>query len=371
MNKKAIVVGGGFAGCTAANILKARGFDCTIIEKSGLLGGGVRTFFYHGHPYTFGPHHLLVDVDKMYIYDYYSKYVDFYELDHYNMTYVGQDDAFYTFPIHNDDVQEMPDSEKIYSELNDSQNAEPTNFEDYWIGLVGNTLYDKFINKYSKKMWGVKNNKEIDEVTFSFKNKKEDNLKKGSKKCFDGKKNVYYPVHKDGYNRYFDICADGCNVLLNTAPERIDPIKKEVLISGETMSCDVLVSTVSPDMLFDFQYGELPYMGRDFMKLILPIERVTPEPYYFIHYANDEPFTRVFEYKLLTRHKSKNTLLGIEFPSKKNKLYPYPIKSEIARAKKYLDLLPDDVFSIGRSGKYFYDNQDMIIKDCLELFSKL
>ena len=34
MNKKAIVVGGGFAGCTAANILKARGFDCTIIEKS-------------------------------------------------------------------------------------------------------------------------------------------------------------------------------------------------------------------------------------------------------------------------------------------------------------------------------------------------
>ena len=159
--------------------------------------------------------------------------------------------------------------------------------------------------------------------------------------------------------------------MLNTAPERIDPIKKEVLISGEKMSCDVLVSTVSPDMLFDFQYGELPYMGRDFMKLILPIERVTPEPYYFIHYANDEPFTRVFEYKLLTRHKSKNTLLGIEFPSKKNKLYPYPIKSEIARAKKYLDLLPDDVFSIGRSGKYFYDNQDMIIKDCLELFSKL
>ena len=75
----------------------------------------------------------------------------------------------------------MPDSEKIYSELNDSQNAEPTNFEDYWIGLVGNTLYDKFINKYSKKMWEVKNNKEIDEVTFSFKNKKEDNLKKGSK----------------------------------------------------------------------------------------------------------------------------------------------------------------------------------------------
>ena len=105
--------------------------------------------------------------------------------------------------------------------------------------------------------------------------------------------------------------------MLNTAPERIDPIKKEVLISGEKMSCDVLVSTVSPDMLFDFQYGELPYMGRDFMKLILPIERVTPEPYYFIHYANDEPFTRVFEYKLLTRHKSKTRFWELSFHRRK------------------------------------------------------
>ena len=63
--------------------------------------------------------------------------------------------------------------------------------------------------------------------------------------------------------------------------------------------------------------------------------------------------------------------MGIEFPSKNNKLYPYPILSEIAKAKKYLDLLPDDVYSIGRMGNYHYDNQDMIIKECLTHFSNL
>ena len=44
---------------------------------------------------------------------------------------------------------------------------------------------------------------------------------------------------------------------------------------------------------------------------------------------------------------------------------------EINKAKKYKDLLPDDVYSIGRMGNYHYDNQDMIIKECLNYFSNL
>ena len=369
--KKALIIGGGFAGCTAANILKERGFKCKIFEKSDVLGGGVITHFYHGHPYTFGPHHLLVDVDKMYIYDYYSKYLDFWQMDHHNMTYVGSDDAFYTFPIHSDEISLMPDNELIQNELNESVDKDPVNFEDYWMARVGPTLYNKFINTYSKKMWDVPNNKIIDEVTFSFKNKKEDNLKSGSKKCFDGKKNVYYPTNHDGYNKYFDICVEGVEVHYGCNIDNIDIDKRKISANGEWHDGDIIVSTISPDILYDFQFGVLPYMGRDFLKIILPVERVTPEPYFFMHFANDEPYTRIFEYKLLTRHKSKNTLLGIEFPSKSNKLYPYPILSEIAKAKKYLDLMPDYVYSIGRMGKYYYDNQDMIIKDCLQLFSKI
>ena len=107
------------------------------------------------------------------------------------------------------------------------------------------------------------------------------------------------------------------------------------------------------------------------MKIILPIERITPEPYFFIHYANDEPYTRVFEYKLLTGYKSPHTLIIVETPSFNNKLYPYPILSEINKAKKYLGKLPDDVYSIGRMGKYHYDNMDVIITDCMEIFKNI
>jgi len=372
MSKKAIILGGGFAGCTAANFLKQKGIDVKIYEKSNLLGGGCRTFFYNGHPYTLGPHHLLIDIEDTYVYDYMAKYLDLRKMDHYNMSYVAQDEAFYTFPIHKDEVDLMPDKSKIHSELEDlPDSGVAKNFDEFWRWSIGDTLYNKFMNGYSKKMWKIKNNTQLDEFTFSFKNKREDALKTGSKKCFDGKKNVYYPTEYEGYNSYFDTCVDGCAVYLNTPVEKFDINNKKVYVQGEWQHADIIVNTLSLDLIYDYHFGELPYVGRDFLKIILPIEKITPYPYLFIHYAGDEPYTRIFEYKLLTQYKSPHTMLGIETPSNNNKLYPYPVLSEVEKANKYIGLMPDDVYTIGRMGKYHYDNMDMIIKDCFKLFSEI
>ena len=370
--KKAIIIGGGFAGCTAAHFLKIRNFDVTLYEQSGVLGGGCRTFFYHGHPYTYGPHHFLVDVDQALPLDYLKEFLDLREHIHYNMTYVAGDRNFYTYPIHADEVQQMPDSEQIGRELSELPGAfEANNFDEFWKGTVGDTLYNKFINNYSKKMWKVEDNRELDEFTFSFKNKKEDSLKHGSKKCFDGKKTVWYPIASDGYNSYFDKCVIDCRVVFKKKLENFDIEQKKIRVDGDWQTADVIVSTISPDDLMNQRYGKLAYVGRDFLKLILPVKRITPPPYYFIHYANDELYTRVFEYKLLTRYESPHTLIIIETPSFNNRLYPYPIIAEIEKAKKYLAELPDGVFSIGRMGKYHYDNMDVIIKECFELFKNI
>ena len=50
------------------------------------------------------------------------------------------------------------------------------------------------------------------------------------------------------------------------------------------------------------------------------------------------------------------------------KHYPLPIKSEQAKAKKYFDLMPDGVFSIGRAGSYDYN---IDIDDCIEQSIKI
>lgn len=367
--KTAVIVGGGFSGCVMAQMLTEKGFKCTVIEAGPFLGGGCHTFFYNGHPYTIGPRHVLIPNDKMFIWDYMSRFLTLRELQHHSLTYVEQDQRFYTYPIHEDEIETMPDRDKIRAELASKGDvSQSKDFEEYWVNSVGQTLYDKFVNTYSKKMWGLRNNKEIDDFGFSPKGVA---LKSGSKVCFEGSRVIAYPTEHDGFNSFFQRCVEGCRVIQNTPVRRFDLENKRVLAGEEWISGDVVINTASLDLVFDYCYGEQRYIGRDFIKVILPCERVTPDPYYFLYYAGNEPFTRVVEYKLLTGYKSPDTLIGIEFPSDKNKLYPYPVKADIAQAARYMELFPKDCYTIGRMGKYHYDNMAVVIEDAFELMKRV
>ena len=97
-----------------------------------------------------------------------------------------------------------------------------------------------------------------------------------------------------------------------------------------------------------------------------------PEDVFFLYYPNEnEQQTRVVEFKKLTRHKSPNTLITMEVPSMKNKLYPTMIKSEVDKAQKYIDALPENIKSVGRMGTYRYVDIDDIILQGLEFKKNL
>ena len=357
--KTALVIGGGFAGCaTAHHLTLLGGWNITIVEAAHFLGAGVRTHLYGGHPYTFGPRHFLTQNEA--IYHFLNKYVPLRRCaDHRFWTYVEGDGQFYDFPIHRDDVARMPDREKIENELR-CRNvvAEAKNLEEYWIRSVGKTLYEKFIEQYSKKMWLIEDNKEIDTFNWSPKGVA---LKEGPRACWDTAISAY-PCAPDGYNQYFDIASQGTTVLLSTTIQEYDIPHKRVKLAGEWRTFDVIVNTISPDILFRFAFGELPYIGRDFHKIVLPLEHCFPEHVYFLYYANEEEFTRIVEYKKFTQHRAPTTLIGLEIPSLNNKHYPLPIKSVQAKAQRYLNLMPEGVFSIGRAGSYRYD---VDIDDCI------
>ena len=107
--KKVLIIGGGFAGCaTAHELSKLDNLDVTLVEKSSYLGAGVRTFFYGGHPYTFGPRHFLTRNKE--VYDYLNKIVPLRSCsEHEFLTYVEQDNQFYHYPLNVLDVEKMPD----------------------------------------------------------------------------------------------------------------------------------------------------------------------------------------------------------------------------------------------------------------------
>mgnify|MGYP001355005627 CR=1 FL=1 len=358
---KILIIGGGFAGCAAAEMLsRIKGVDIKILEKSNFLGAGVRTFFYGGHPYTYGPRHFLTQ--KKETYDYLKKFLNLKSCKHHQFkSYVENDNQFYNYPINQTDIDKMPDSKKIRSEIKKQKNVHLSkNLEEFWIRSVGKTLFGKIINDYNKKMWLVDNCKKIDTFKWSPKGY---TIKSGKAAAFDNWISCY-PTHKDGYNRFFDkiLKYKNIKVLFKQNIKKINLNKKKIVSNKRNFTYDILINTISPDTLFNFKFGELKFIGRDLHKIVFPTENVFPKDVFFLYYPNKEKFTRLVEYKKFTRHKSKTSLVGMEIPSMNGKYYPLPISSEQKKANKYFSKMPKWVYSIGRAGTYRYE---VDMDDCI------
>jgi len=360
---KILIIGGGFAGCASARILsRHKQFKIDLVEQSKFLGAGVRTQFYGGHPYTFGPRHFLTHNKD--VFNYLNKIVPMRSCaDHQFITYVEKDNQFYNYPMHMDDIKKMPDKKKIYSELkkkNITKIKNSKNMEDYWINSVGKTLYNKTIKNYNKKMWLVNDNKIIDTFNWSPKGA---TIKSGPRAAWD-KAISAYPKKENGYNDFFDkLNKKKIKIYTNSKIKVSNIRKKTFFINGKMKKYDIVITSISPDFFFNYKHGQLKFIGRDFHKIVLPVKEAFPKNVYFLYYANKERFTRLVEYKKFTKHKSKTTLIGMEIPSKNGKHYPLPFKKEIKRAQKYLKSFPEWYFSIGRAGTYRYE---VDIDDCIE-----
>ena len=362
MKKKVLIVGGGMAGCASAHVLgNKKSFDITLIEKSSFLGAGVRTFTYAGHPYTFGPRHILTQSKE--VFNYINKITPLRKIDMNYLSFIEEDNQFYNFPLHFDDIKKMPDKKKIKKELKNRnlikiKNAK--NLEDYWINSIGKTLYCKFLDKYNKKMWQV-SNKLIDTFGWSPKGA---TIKSGPRKAWQTSI-CAYPKKLNGYNDFFDKIYNYKNVKikLNTDFEVHNLKQKSFYINGKIKKFDIVISTISPDFYYKKKRNTLKYIGRDFHKIVMPSQNVLPKNVSFLYYTNDETFTRIVEFKKMTLHKSKTSLIGLEIPSRNGKHYPLPFKKEINKAFGFINNFPRWFFSIGRAGTYRYA---VDMDDCVE-----
>ena len=157
-------------------------------------------------------------------------------------------------------------------------------FEQYWIASGGETLYSKFVQNYNKKMWMIDDNRQFDTFTWSPKGVA---LKDGPRAAWDVAISGY-PYDPNGYDKYFDIATANARVLLNTSVDIFDIQSKKVFHSGDWHYYDLIVNTISPCNLFDKCFGELPFVGRDLLKFVLPTKYAFPDNVYFIYFAGTE-----------------------------------------------------------------------------------
>jgi UDP-galactopyranose mutase len=359
--KKILIIGGGFAGCSSAEMIsKIPNTKISLIEKGKFLGAGVRTFFQGGHPFTFGPRHFLTQDIRAY--NYLKKFLKLRDVSYHKfISYIRQDDNFYNYPLNIKDLEKMPDKKKIKAEIRKVKNVEKSkNLEEFWVRSIGKTLFGKTIENYNKKMWQVDSCKKIDTFKWSPKGYA---LKKGKEAAYDDWISMY-PTEKDGYNKYFDQIKriKNINIHFNSEIKSINFKTKTAFLKNKIIKFDILINTISPDTLFKFKYGELKFIGRDLHTFVLPGKYAFPKNVFFIYFPNTEKFTRLVEYKKFTRHRSKNTIIGMEIPSKNGRYYPVPFKKEQKKAKRYFEKMPKWTYSIGRAGTYRYE---VDIDDCI------
>jgi len=359
--KKVAIIGAGMAGCAAAyQFERLGGWHIDMFEGGTTIGAGVRTHFKGGHPYTFGPRHFLTKNEQ--VFEYLHSIIPMRKLEHRFLTYLEEEADFFSYPISAADIPKMKRADAIQQELSAievMEIAEPKNFEEYWISKVGAILYSKYIDSYSKKMWRLDDNREIDTFNWSPKGTpiKKDNSHAWSEAISS------YPIALNGYNDFFDRVQDFVTLYLNTRIDEIKPSACEVVVKGESRKYDKIVNTIALDVVLKENLGALPFIGRDMTTVILPVEHLLPENVFFLYYANAEPYTRIVEYKKLSGYQSHTTLIGIEIPSGNGKHYPLPIKKYRAIHDAYVKLLTPHVYSIGRAGKYDYQ---VDIDDCIE-----
>lgn len=370
---KALILGGGFAGTTTAFLLKREGWDVTLVEKEAHLGGGCRTFFHAGHPFTYGPRLYYGYSAK--VWAWMNRFVPIrrfpFELRTLAHEPKDEDRRFWSYPPHEDDLMRYPRAEQIARELEQRDNSrEPANFDDYYRQKVGPTLYDMFTDHYSKKMWMIEDNRVFDIFKWSA---KDNPIERGTRDAYKGSF-IGYPVPADAYNGYFDAMVEGVEIhfsepAIHETREGFDP-KERLRLWSENW--DAIISTIPIDELCGHALGELSYAGRDFHLLVLPCRQIFPGDVRFCHYASPrDEWTRVTEFKKITYHESEDTLLVLEKPSKANKLYPYLTKANEAKVREYLAMLPPNVHSIGRLGTYKYSTIENTIVQAFACVAKI
>ena len=347
MNKKMLILGGGVAGSSMAYYLSEKGYDVTVVEKNSRVGGLARTCYYSGHPYEFGPHIWFWPGGKE---DPVNNTVvrlthdELFYIDRRLFTYIEADGRKYRYPVHYDDIDQMPEHTKIHEELRrnrdeslkliENQLPELGNckFGDYFTAAIGATLYQKFMANYTWKMWNIPGNELetsmvwADRFHHAYTKKDEKSAARG----LSGYDPIKFADHTLGKGIRFQVYPKaGWNAVWNAMVANSTIIKDRVVgIKDEHKNPHVLLAsgekhyfseyhTVFCSIDIDELWGEdtLPYTGRMMIPLLIPgLKSAFPEGAESLHYSSCEFQTRVTEMKVITRHESPDTLILIEVP---------------------------------------------------------
>ena len=308
--------------------------------------------------HKYGPH--IFHTNSKEVFDYLGRFTEWREYQHRVQAMV--DGMLVPMPINLDTINKLYGLKLTAFELEEffKKHAEPCEHirtsEDVVVSKIGRELYQKFFRNYTRKQWGL----DPSELDASVTARVPTRTNRDDRYFTD----VYQAMPKHGFTKMFEKMLDSPNIkiMLNCDyRELVDEIAfKEMIYTGPV------------DSFFDYRYGKLPYRSLEFKHETHDTEQFQPAP--VVNYPNEQPYTRITEFKYLTGQEHKKTSIVYEYPQAEgDPYYPIPRKENAEIYEKYKTLADGqkDVHFVGRLATYKYYNMDQIVAQALTVYGKI
>ncbi|MFW9875782.1 MAG: UDP-galactopyranose mutase [Candidatus Thorarchaeota archaeon] len=366
-NKKIIIVGAGITGLTLANKFAKNDNKVTVIEKRSHLGGncydkinkdGILIHLY-------GPHIFHTEHED--VWNFLSDFTKWIDYEHEVLGFVNKKYIPIPFNFNSLDIVFPQEKAKKYEKKLISYfgknkkvpilELRKTNDQD--IRSIADFIYKKVFLDYTVKQWGLKPDEIDPDVTARV-----PVVTSRDNRYFQNK---YQGIPLEGYSQMFEQMTKDSKIeiRLNTDFKKIK----------SKLDFDLLFYTGAIDEFYDYKFGKLGYRCAEIE--FKTYEKESYQPASVVNYPDlEHKFTRITEFKKLTKQISKKTTIGKEYPGKKG-FMSWPIASDKNKKiyEKYATEAEkskqDNIYFAGRLAEFKYYDMDDAVKNSLDLFKKL
>jgi UDP-galactopyranose mutase len=307
--------------------------------------------------HKYGPH--IFHTNSKDVFDYLSRFTEWRQYQHKVLASV--DGQLVPIPINLDTINTLYglnlnsfQVEEFFASRAEKREQIKTS-EDVVVSKVGRELYEKFFRGYTRKQWGLDPSELDAQVTARVPTR----TNRDDRYFTDN----YQAMPKHGFTRMFQNMLDHPNIktMLNAdyRDVKYSIPHREIIFTGPV------------DEFFDFRFGKLPYRCLEFKHETLNVPQY--QPVAVVNYPNENPFTRITEFKYLTGQEHPKTSIVYEYPQAEgDPYYPIPRRENAELYRQYQELAEaSGIHFVGRLATYKYYNMDQVVAQALTLYAKL
>lgn len=385
MEKMAIdclVIGAGLAGSTCARLLADRGIRVRILERRSVVGGNLYDKRLNNGiiVHRYGPHIFHTNDER--VMAFLKRFATFYDFDCRSATMMQG--KMYAMPFSFLTLDTLYGGEKalrirrkllsLFPEKNEISVIRLLKAQDEEVSAFAQYLFEHDYRPYTARQWNLAPHQVDSSVLERLPIRLSEDCR-----CFTDR---YQGLPEEGYTQMIKNMLDSPNIQVQLGFDafgrlNVDNKTGRMMLDGQLLTCPIIY-TGTPDALFGFSAGVLPYRSLRFEWEFRPEDSFQNTP--LVCHPERTDYLRVTEYKKIMKEASMHgTVISYEYPIPADSAAGhepyYPVLTQESRRmndayRLAASRIPGLVLC-GRLAEFRYYNMDQTILSSMEAVQKI